>query len=141
MFSRPHRCLHTVLQSRTYSVASKARRTKPALTFPSPSSSASPTPLKGPLDASPAAAPSTIGSSTLAKHVGGIREPPLVEAARKKSVKQRNVFESYLVLSWRTRLYFWVAIGIVAVAGLYGGDYIVPETDEEKAAKGETPEA
>lgn len=28
-------------------------------------------------------------------------------------------------------------MGAVAVAGLYGGDYLLPETEEEKIAKGE----
>lgn len=41
------------------------------------------------------------------------------------------------MLNWKTRLYFWVVMGAVAVAGLYGGDYLLPETEEEKIAKGE----
>ncbi|TNY24385.1 hypothetical protein DMC30DRAFT_413321 [Rhodotorula diobovata] len=65
------------------------------------------------------------------------REPPAVEAARKKSVAERNVWESYLVLPWQTRLYLWLGLGAFALVGLYGGDYFFPETDEEKAARGE----
>ncbi|GAA6061133.1 hypothetical protein JCM10212_001733 [Sporobolomyces blumeae] len=94
---------------------------------------------------------SRVGSATLARSAATpdsntsrrgvrpplpVREPPLVEKARQKSVKQRNVFESYLVLDWKTRLYFWLVIGGTAVIGLYGGDYLYPESDEEKVAKG-----
>ncbi|GAA6009679.1 hypothetical protein JCM11491_001056 [Sporobolomyces phaffii] len=133
------------LGPRAYSVASKSRRTKPAFTFASSQSSPNPGPsAAAPLEAIPTArsTPNSVpnpGSSTLARpsRTTLAREPPLVEAARKKSVKQRNVFESYLVLNWRTRLYFWLVIGGVAVAGLYGGDYLLPETEEEKGAKGE----
>ena len=79
-------------------------------------------------------------------------EPPLVEAARKKSVKQRNVWESYLgesiwlryqigeahwwrfrlvVLGWKPRLYFSLGLGAFALIGLYGGDVLVPEVEEK----------
>ncbi|GAA5952662.1 hypothetical protein JCM3765_002237 [Sporobolomyces pararoseus] len=132
--------------TRAYSIASKSRRSKPAFNFES--TSPSPPSAGTTLESIPTArsTPSNVhnpGSSTLAaagaakRNPVGMREPPLVEAARKKSVKQRNVFESYLVLSWKTRLYFWLVIGGVAVAGLYGGDYFVPETEEEKKLKGE----
>ncbi|GAA5995668.1 hypothetical protein JCM5350_007796 [Sporobolomyces pararoseus] len=140
--------LNTKPPARAYSIASKSRRSKPAFNFESTSSSPS---AGTPLESIPTArsTPSNVpnpGSSTLAGAAAkrdpvGMREPPLVEAARKKSVKQRNVFESYLVLNWKTRLYFWLVIGGVAVAGLYGGDYFVPETEEEKKLKGESQNA
>ncbi|KAK4704315.1 hypothetical protein P7C70_g1895, partial [Phenoliferia sp. Uapishka_3] len=41
-------------------------------------------------------------------------EPPLVAAARAKTVKQRNVWESYLVLDPKSRLYF--SLGLMAFA-------------------------
>lgn len=41
------------------------------------------------------------------------------------------------VLPWQTRLYLWLGLGAFALVGLYGGDYFFPETDEEKAARGE----
>ena len=41
------------------------------------------------------------------------------------------------VLPWHTRLYLWLGLGTFALVGLYGGDYFFPETDEEKAARGE----
>ncbi|GAA5999710.1 uncharacterized protein JCM10292_003712 [Rhodotorula paludigena] len=65
------------------------------------------------------------------------REPPLVERARRKTVQERSVLESYLVLSWKTRLYLWLGLGAFALVGLYGGDYLLPETEEEKIARGE----
>jgi hypothetical protein len=37
------------------------------------------------------------------------------------------------VLPWRTRLYFWLAVTAISLVGLYAGDYLVPETEEEKA--------
>ncbi|KAI5480422.1 hypothetical protein MNV49_000997 [Pseudohyphozyma bogoriensis] len=61
-------------------------------------------------------------------------EPPLVEAARNKSPKQRNVWESYLVLDPKTRLYFSLGMMVFAAIGLWAGDYFVPETEEEKDA-------
>ncbi|GAA5833573.1 hypothetical protein JCM3766R1_002577 [Sporobolomyces carnicolor] len=136
----------TCIQSstRSYSVASKSRSPKPRIAFESstPPLRHQSIPDSATTRAIPTArsTPSSVpnpGSSTLAasRQHPTTREPPLVEAARQKSVKQRNVFESYLVLNWKTRLYFWLVIGGVAVAGLYGGDYLVPETDEEKAAK------
>lgn len=89
-------------------MASKNRRTK-APTFTSPPSSSTPS-TSTPLDATlrhttpsntsrggPHTTLPTPGTSTLAKSaLGNAREPPLVEAARRKSVKQRNVFDSYL---------------------------------------------
>ncbi|GAA5901995.1 hypothetical protein JCM8208_006658 [Rhodotorula glutinis] len=68
---------------------------------------------------------------------GEYREPPAVAAARSKSVGERSVWESYLVLNWQTRLYLWLGLGAFALVGLYGGDYFFPETAEEKAARGE----
>ncbi|GAA5871125.1 hypothetical protein JCM1840_007598 [Sporobolomyces johnsonii] len=65
------------------------------------------------------------------------REPPFVEAARKKMVKDRTIFESYLVLPAKTRLYFWLAVGAFATVGLYAGDWLIPESEEEKLAHGE----
>lgn len=41
------------------------------------------------------------------------------------------------VLSWKTRLYLWLGLGAFALVGLYGGDYLFPETEEEKIARGE----
>ncbi|GAA5939958.1 uncharacterized protein JCM15063_004355 [Sporobolomyces koalae] len=131
-----------ILGSRAYSAASKARRTRPAITFPSTDATPSTTTPSSASEQLPTARSTptnlgTPGSSTLVRPDSQrVREPPLVEQARKKSVKQRNVFESYLVLSWKTRLYFWLVIAGVATAGLYGGDYLLPETEEEKIAQG-----
>ena len=55
------------------------------------------------------------------------REPPLVEQARKKSVKQRSIWESYLVLDSRTRLLFSLGLGAVGLIGLYVGDMVQEE--------------
>ena len=55
------------------------------------------------------------------------REPPLVEQARKKSVKQRSIWESYLVLDSRTRLLFSLGLGVVGLVGLYVGDLVQEE--------------
>lgn len=52
------------------------------------------------------------------------REPPLVAQARAKSVKQRSLFESYLVLDSRTRLRISLALGAFALIGLYAGDLV-----------------
>ncbi|GAA5966353.1 hypothetical protein JCM21900_005142 [Sporobolomyces salmonicolor] len=91
--------------------------------------------------------PPTPGSSTLAAAAARRttppvkdlpkREPPLVEAAREKTVKDRTLFESYLVLPPRVRLYFWLALGAFATVGLYAGDWLIPESEEEKLAHGE----
>ncbi|GAA5994021.1 hypothetical protein JCM11641_000047 [Rhodosporidiobolus odoratus] len=59
------------------------------------------------------------------------REPPNVAKARKKTVGQRNVFESYLVLPWNVRLYFWLALGAFAAIGMYVGDELVPAAEDE----------
>lgn len=36
------------------------------------------------------------------------------------------------VLSWRTRLIFWLSVAAVAAVGLYAGDTLVPESEEER---------
>ncbi|KAM0747289.1 hypothetical protein T439DRAFT_383425 [Meredithblackwellia eburnea MCA 4105] len=64
-------------------------------------------------------------------------EPPLVAAARAKTVKQRNVFESYLVLDPKIRLYFWLGTIVFALVGLYGGDYLVPDATEKEDGESE----
>ncbi|BGP58361.1 hypothetical protein JCM8202_001862 [Rhodotorula sphaerocarpa] len=61
------------------------------------------------------------------------REPPLVERARKKTVGERSVWESYLVLPWNVRLGLWMGIGAFALVGLYGGDYLFPADAEDVA--------
>merc|ERR1719487_959305 len=64
-----------------------------------------------------------------------LREPPLVERARKKTVAQRSVWESYLVLPWNVRLALWLGIAAFATVGLYAGDYFYPvEVDELERA-------
>ncbi|ORY62704.1 hypothetical protein BCR35DRAFT_308929 [Leucosporidium creatinivorum] len=150
--------------ARFYSVASKARKGRPA---PSASAAARPSPsttYTAPLSASPsplyshpaaiAAAGTTPGSSTLVQQdkgkgkaspddagwrdslsKGSWAEPPLVAKARGKTVKQRNVWESYLVLPAQTRLYLSLGLFAVGLIGLYGGDWLVPDTAEEIAIK------
>ncbi|GAA5907120.1 uncharacterized protein JCM6883_006145 [Sporobolomyces salmoneus] len=115
---------------RAYSIASKSRGKGPSiLKFESPQPKAIPTARSTPADV-PTPGTSTLSASKRTSLP--VREPPLVERAKQKSVKQRNVFESYLVLNWKTRLYLWLGIGASALVGLYGGDYLVPETDEGK---------
>ncbi|GAA5848810.1 hypothetical protein JCM8547_006351 [Rhodosporidiobolus lusitaniae] len=109
-------------------------------TSPAPSRASRPLPQKRPQPdwVRKPGPPSAVGSSSSSTRSGareehrGYREPPLVEQARKKSVGQRSVFESYLVLPWNTRLIFWLTVGAIGVLGLYGGDYLVPESDDEK---------
>ncbi|BGP49312.1 hypothetical protein JCM10450v2_005197 [Rhodotorula kratochvilovae] len=150
----------------TPSIASKARKFKPPISTPASHARAPPVHpqptawvpptgeagvAQGTLDvgaaprptagakaprAIPKATPFSAPRGSVARR-GEYREPPAVQAARKKSVAERNVWESYLVLNWRTRLYLWLGLGAFALVGLYGGDYIFPETDEEKAARGE----
>ncbi|POY73148.1 hypothetical protein BMF94_3841 [Rhodotorula taiwanensis] len=59
------------------------------------------------------------------------REPPLVERARQKTVGQRSVWESYLVLPWNVRFGLWLGIGAFATIGLYAGDYLFPPEEGE----------
>ncbi|GAA5886545.1 hypothetical protein JCM3774_003453, partial [Rhodotorula dairenensis] len=59
------------------------------------------------------------------------REPPLVERARQKTVGQRSIWESYLVLPWNVRLALWLGIAAFATVGLYAGDYLYPVTESE----------
>jgi hypothetical protein len=42
------------------------------------------------------------------------------------------------VLPPKTRLYLSLALGALGLVGLYAGDWLVPETQEEKKLKGET---
>ncbi|GAA5920118.1 hypothetical protein JCM6882_002638 [Rhodosporidiobolus microsporus] len=146
--------------TRPYSAASKSRsarpRPRPAAATPPATARAAPEPAAGapPTSSAPPSSPaqpaprpqpswvrqpgppsSSSSSSANPRPAQELREPPLVEAARKKSVSQRNVFESYLVLPWSTRLRFWLLVGAVGVVGLYGGDWLFP--DEEGKGKGE----
>ncbi|GJN90096.1 hypothetical protein Rhopal_003095-T1 [Rhodotorula paludigena] len=122
--------------SRAYSVASKARKQHKPPAASSPSSPRTrPQPPSAP-HTSAWAPPSRPANARTAKPEP-YREPPLVERARRKTVQERSVLESYLVLSWKTRLYLWLGLGAFALVGLYGGDYLFPETEEEKVAKGE----
>ncbi|GAA5820591.1 hypothetical protein JCM3770_007168 [Rhodotorula araucariae] len=161
MFCSRALCFHR--SPTTLSIASKARKFKPPVSTPAPH--ARPPPVhpqpttwvpptgeagvaQGTLDAGAAkAAPSSARAipkatpfsapRSNAAGPGPYREPPAVEAARKKSVGERSVWESYLVLPWQTRLYLWLGLGAFALVGLYGGDYLFPETEEEKVARGE----
>ncbi|GAA5970163.1 hypothetical protein JCM8115_000762 [Rhodotorula mucilaginosa] len=60
-----------------------------------------------------------------------VREPPLVERAREKTVGERSVWESYLVLPWNVRLALWLGIAAFATVGLYAGDYFYPVEEDE----------
>ncbi|GAA5855981.1 hypothetical protein JCM9279_001396 [Rhodotorula babjevae] len=147
------------------SIASKARKFKPPLS--TPTSHANPPPVHPrpstwvPPTGDTAAAQGSLGATdaphnpqqpraipratpfdaprggAVQRRAGEYREPPAVAAARSKSVGERSVWESYLVLPWQTRLYLWLGLGGFALVGLYGGDYFFPETAEEKAARGE----
>ncbi|SCV73461.1 BQ2448_7387 [Microbotryum intermedium] len=154
MFPRGSRAFSTTLS--TLSAASKARKAIPLYLRPRASPSAPkahPVPVPVPVHPSPSEVPSTPslhqdGSSTLLmspKEKGKKREegfdtlklnkwaePPLVAQARAKTVKQRNVWESYLVLPPKTRLYISLGVFVFALIGLYGGDYLVPETEVER---------
>ncbi|KDE09852.1 hypothetical protein MVLG_00250 [Microbotryum lychnidis-dioicae p1A1 Lamole] len=136
--------------SSTLSVASKARRAIPLYLRPRASQSApKPHPIHpSPSELLPPPPLNQDGSSKLLmspKEKGKKREeglealglknwaePPLVAQARAKTVKQRNVWESYLVLPPRTRLYISLGVFVFALIGLYGGDYLVPETEVER---------
>ena len=80
---------------RLLSQASKARTPRARPT--APPSSSSPT-TASTSSSTPPAAPSTISHPAIESHPKPWTrpEPPLVERARQKSVKQRNVWESYL---------------------------------------------
>ncbi|GAA5922959.1 hypothetical protein JCM3775_006200 [Rhodotorula graminis] len=144
------------------SIASKARKFKPPIS--TPTSHVNPPPVHPrphtwvPPSGDQAAAQGSLGPAAdphhprpipratpfdaprggaLQRRPGEYREPPAVAAARRKTVGERNVWESYLVLPWQTRLYLWLGLGAFALVGLYGGDYFFPETPEEKAARGE----
>ncbi|BGO92434.1 hypothetical protein NBRC10512_000518 [Rhodotorula toruloides] len=56
--------------------------------------------------------------------------PVAVARAKEKTVKERTIFESYLVIPAATRLKIWLAVGAFAALGLYVGDRLVPEEDD-----------
>ncbi|BGP33105.1 hypothetical protein JCM10296v2_004894 [Rhodotorula toruloides] len=56
--------------------------------------------------------------------------PVAVARAKEKTVKDRTIFESYLVIPAPTRLKIWLAVGAFAALGLYMGDRLVPEEDD-----------
>lgn len=66
------------------------------------------------------------------------RVAPLVQKARSKSVKQRSIWESYLVLDSRTRLLFSLGLGVVGLVGLYLGDLVQDEQGGEDTVGVET---
>lgn len=114
----------TIRQLSTLSIRSYSTTPLPK-SFTSTLSTSTPTPTPSPSTTSEPKAPS---------HPSPFYrpEPPLVAAARKKSVKQRNVWESYLVLSPTVRLYFCLGLMVFAGIGLWAGDKLVPLTEEEK---------
>ncbi|GAA6043577.1 hypothetical protein JCM8097_005262 [Rhodosporidiobolus ruineniae] len=116
------------LTTRTLSSTPSRLRSEPAEKRPQPSWVRQP----GPPSSSPSPSPARRNPTDEVTY----REPPLVERARNKTVGQRNVFESYLVLPWNIRLTFWLTIAAVALAGLYGGDWLFPPDEAEKEGKG-----
>ena len=62
----------------------------------------------------------------------------MVQKARSKSVKQRSIWESYLVLDSRTRLLFSLGLGVVGLVGLYLGDLVQDEQGGEDTVGVET---
>ncbi|KAM0791680.1 hypothetical protein ACM66B_003956 [Microbotryomycetes sp. NB124-2] len=132
---------------RAYSVASKARKSRPRTS----SSSHAPT---GPVTAwdqlriaqeqaqstqTRTQTQSTAGtqrdSSALSydlSKAASWTDPPLVSKARAKTTKQRSIWESYLVMPAETRLKLSLALFAFGLIGLYGGDYLVPPADKDE---------
>jgi hypothetical protein len=108
--------------SRDYSAASKSRRRSPT----SPVSPSSPPPRI-------AAEPPTSGPSTQEPRITSHPkpwtrpEPPLVAAARAKSVKQRSVWESYLGV-YRLTMHIMIADGRMHSAGSQDEAVLFPRT-------------
>ncbi|BGP25573.1 voltage gated chloride channel domain-containing protein [Rhodotorula toruloides] len=56
--------------------------------------------------------------------------PEAVARAQEKKIRDRSIFESYLVIPAATRLKIWLAVGAFAAFGLYAGDRLVPAEDD-----------
>ncbi|GAA5982321.1 hypothetical protein JCM10908_006598 [Rhodotorula pacifica] len=164
MLARPSTCLECLyaLQRRTFATTTRAsqatpRRTTSSKPAPTPEEllqrhpafaqaveQRSPPPSR-PVQSKKSAKWTTVRSPSAAKprtatssNQPAYREPPLVERARQKTVAQRSVWESYLVLPWNVRLSLWLGIAAFATVGLYAGDHFYPveEGELERAVGG-----
>ncbi|KAK4050591.1 hypothetical protein OIV83_003317 [Microbotryomycetes sp. JL201] len=127
---------------RAYSVASKARRSRPRIPAVNAQQATSPTDSHTAWDRLKAAQEQAQANQTAKSKVATQQsydlsraaswtDPPLVSKARAKTTRQRSIWESYLVMPAETRLKLSLALFAFGLIGLYGGDYLVPPADKQ----------